>query len=148
MPRKPALAVVRPDNGQRPPPPAGLSDRQAELWWAIVASRPADYFDASTLPLVHALVRHIETGEVLGRELQTLIAKRRTGAAWVRRLETLSKLHEREARAASSLATRLRLTMQARYTGGSAGTAARSIQGRPWDPENRFLTIAARKPAK
>ncbi len=139
MPRKSAasLSIMSPALGSRSPPPANLSGRQKALWIQITAAKPADWFGQDTLPMLTALVAHIETFEVIEREFVGLekldqIEK----LTW---LEKLCRLRDRESKAITSLSTRLRLTQQSRYTPQAAATASRRASGpRPWEEPNPF----------
>jgi len=48
--------------------------------------------------------------------------------------DTLTKMQERQARVMASIATKLRLTNQSRYTPQAAATASAKVKGaRPWE---------------
>jgi hypothetical protein len=135
MPRRSAasLAVASPALGQRPSPPHTLSDRQRALWVQIVSAKPSDWFAQDSLPMLVALVAHVETFELVEREFRgaddlSTVDK----LLW---MDRLSKLRERESRAIASLSTKLRLTNQSRYTPKAANTAAGRRQGgpAPWE---------------
>jgi hypothetical protein len=144
MPRKSAsLAVVTPIDPKRyPPAPPSLSARQQELWSKIVRSKPVDWFDPGSLPILQALTAHIETAErieVQFRDLGDL-----TDSEQLDRLDKLSRLRDRESKAVATLSAKLRLTLQSRYTAQSAATAARrgGSGPSPWetgDPDDRFF---------
>ena len=94
MPRKSpeARAGTTLAAGKPPPPPASLSPAAAKLWKEIVEARPAGHFDAGSLPLLHsycACLDHLPKADI--------------GSAAHRRL--LSCI--------TTLATKLRLTIQA-----------------------------------
>lgn len=145
MPRKSAasLAVVTPiDPKRHPPVPPTLSPRQQVLWSDIVRSKPVDWFDSGSLPILQALTAHIETLERI--EGQFLDLGDLTDGDQLDRLDKLSRLRDRESKAVATLSAKLRLTQQARYTAQSAATAARRGGGgpRPWetnDPDERFF---------
>ena len=130
-----SLAVIRQITDHRPPPPDELTEAQAVEWRRIVGRMPGDWFPAETHPLLVGLCRHI----VMARELAGMLDGFR--AEWcaedggLERLDRLAKMQDREHRAMSSLATKLRLTNQSRYTAGRAVTeAAKGVAGRrPWD---------------
>jgi len=136
MPRKSATELalnavipLRIDN--RPEPPADIPALQQEFWRAIVASKPADWFDAGSLPLLRALVGHIATLEQIEIQFAAPLNLSEDGLSI---LDKLSRLRDRESRALASLSTKLRLTIQSRYTPQSAATAARGGGTRkPWE---------------
>lgn len=137
---KPVPSV--PDPVGYPPAPRGLSRRQRALWRTIAASKPPNWWDAATLPLLAALVAHAATLEQLQAQFDQLGDLADPGT--LARLERLSSLRDREAKAMSSLATKLRLTPQSRYEPRSA---ARDARLRAADAENPFASFTRRTAA-
>lgn len=104
--------------------PASLSPAELELWEGIVESKPANWFDAAAAPV---LAEYVRAAAVCDR-LAALI-----GAEGGIEMKALLDLRDREARRAASLATKLRLLPQSRFTPGAASTAAGKPMGpRPW----------------
>jgi hypothetical protein len=134
VPRKSATelalnAVIPLRIGKYPETPTDMPTRQQELWRSIVASKPADWFDAATLPILRALVGHIETLE----QVETMFAAPMS-LSNLEALDKLSRLRDRESKAMAALSTKLRLTIQSRYTPQHAATAARGRGTRkPWE---------------
>lgn len=149
MPRKSAaaLAVATPlRRTPYPPAPKGLPKRQQELWKDITHSKPTDWWDAGSLPILQALVGHIATLEAIEAQFST-IKINLDDPEGVKHLDLLSRLRDRESKAVAALSVKLRLTQQARYTTGSAATAARrgGDRQRPWeidpdDPSEEFFS--------
>jgi len=83
---------------KRPPPPADMSKREAEIWTDIVDSRPAFYFDRSTFPMLAALCMHAAQAELLAAEL-------RRNSTQKNRDE-----HRKQTAMIATLSTRLRLS--------------------------------------
>ena len=83
---------------KRPPPPADMSKREAEIWTDIVDSRPAFYFDRSTFPMLAALCMHAAQAELLAAEL-------RRNSTQKNRDE-----HRKQTAMIAALSTRLRLS--------------------------------------
>jgi hypothetical protein len=120
-----ALVTARIDAIPRQKAPAELSEEEAEVWNAIVAAEPADWFSASTRPLLTQYCRHIVAARktaFLLRALQAEIASacgapganalaEMLGAA--KALDRLQKMQDRESRAIATLATKMRITQQA-----------------------------------
>lgn len=110
-----SLSVISPGTVQavrRPDAPSELTDEQAREWVEIVSRMPADWFPRETHPLLVSYCRHI----VCGRRVAQLIeAAERSEEFNVGEYDKLLQMQEREARAASSLATRMRLTQQTTY---------------------------------
>lgn len=136
MPRQSAasLAVVTTlRQAKHPPAPTGLSTRQQQLWQAITKGKPPEWWDSGSLPVLQALVAHIETAERI--EVQFADLGDLTDPDALDRLDKLSRLRDRETKAVATLSAKLRLTQQSRYTAQSAATAARRGGGgpKPWE---------------
>lgn len=105
------LVALMPDAGvvHRPEPPYELTDEQADEWRAIVRQMPADWFPRETHGLLAQYCRHV----VAARRIAQLIAQTEAKSTLdVAEYDMLLKMQEREGRALSSLATRMRLTQQ------------------------------------
>lgn len=130
------LNVVTVNLLTRPDAPESLNHRQKEVWDEVVSGEPVDFFQTGALQLLLAsYCRHIEASEKASAvidEFQTQWLKSEEGA---RRYDHLCKVRERETRAASSMATKLRITNQARYTPKAAATAAKNTTklAKPWE---------------
>ena len=94
---------------QRPDAPYELTDEQSAEWWAVVNRLPADWFPRETHGLLAQYCRHV----VAARRVAQLVAAEEAGDLDLDRYDQLLKMQEREGRALSSLATRLRITQQA-----------------------------------
>ena len=130
------------DTAASPSAPRGLSRRQRALWRSIAASKPGSWWDGGSLPLLAALVAHLATLEQLQAQFDRLGDL--ASPAALARLEQLSRLRDRESKAASSLATKLRLTQQSRY---ETRAAARRAALQPVAPGNPFEALKARRSA-
>lgn len=96
----------------RPDAPYDLTDEQTEEWWAVVSRMPADWFPRETHGLLAQYCRHV----VAARRVAQLIAKAEGSKDLdVEEYDRLLKMQEREGRAISSLATRMRISQQASY---------------------------------
>ncbi len=121
---------------RRPPPPDGLTDAQRILWRAIVETEPAHLFDSEARR--HLLRLYCEHA-TFRADLQALIDRSPVeGIAdpdTAKGFEAMLRARDRETKQLVSLATRLRLTNQARYTASAAATAGRNnARGpKPWD---------------
>jgi len=120
--------------GRRPAPPDGLTAEQRAEWKGVVDRMPADWFTREVQPLLVLYVQHIATGRKLGSAIDAYDAGRIV--ADIEGFEKLTKMREREGRAASSLATRMRLTPQSRYNPAAAHTATKTggkTAKKPWE---------------
>lgn len=130
--RKPASELTVIENGSteikpRATPPTRLTQDQQYVWDAVVNRLPADWFPDETLPMLTQYCRHVASGEKIARMLRSVEA---TDQVDLDDYDKLLKLQEREGRAISSLATRMRLTQQATYDPKkSKGKAGK----RPWE---------------
>lgn len=106
-----SLAVAEPvQKLERPDAPYDLTDEQSEEWWAVVNSLPADWFPRETHGVLAQYCRHI----VASRRVAQLVAACESSPDLdLAEYDQLLKMQEREGRALSSLATRLRITQQA-----------------------------------
>lgn len=119
------LSVVAGTIDGRPKPPADLSQDQAEIWHRVVSSEAADFFRTATLQhLLADYCRHSVRGAWLEAEIAEAVAP--GSECSLEDVDRLMKMAERETRAKVTLATKLRLTNQARYTPQAAGTAAKN----------------------
>lgn len=97
---------------ERPRPPADLSGEQAEEWIAIVNRLPADWFGRETEALLAQYCRHI----VASRRVANLVAQAEADTECdLKDYDRLLKMQEREGRAITSLATKMRISQQSTY---------------------------------
>ncbi|MBS7737929.1 MULTISPECIES: hypothetical protein [unclassified Chelatococcus] len=122
--------------GQRPRPPAGLTAKQKREWGAVVNRLPADWFTRETHALLVQYVRHVERADILAKAIDKFPPADLETEDGVERYDKLTKMAEREGRALSSLATRMRLTQQSRYNAKNANTGAEkagTASTKPWE---------------
>lgn len=122
--------------GKRPDPPGDITERQAEIWRATVASEHAAFFDTAALrALLTDYCRHREAGEKIASVIDSFKTEWLKNSDGAKRFHDLLRMRELETRAAMTLATKLRLTNQSRYTTQAAGTAARNTASgaKPWE---------------
>ena len=115
-------AVARPDA------PYDLTDEQSKEWWAIVNRMPADWFPREMHGLLTQYCRHV----VAARRIARLIDKI-DGAKSSEEYDNLYKMQDREGRAMSSLATKMRLTQQSTYDPKMAKKGVEPTP--PWMPK-------------
>jgi phage terminase small subunit len=131
------LAIVVASPAERPSPPGQLGDAEAEEWRQVAARMPVDWFTRETWPLLEAYCSHAVSHRALSVRIREWQAK--PADASVKLFADLLKMRDREVRAMTSLATKLRLTNQSRYDHKTAETAARkdgtgaAQTTRPWD---------------
>lgn len=124
LPRAPSVI----ETVERPDAPYDLTDEQSEEWWAIVNRLPADWFPRETHSMLAQYCRHV----VSARRVAKLIEDAEKGETIdVDMLDKLYKMQEREGRAISSLATRMRITQQATST-HRADKGKKGVR-KPWE---------------
>lgn len=111
-----ALAMARPTpvlSESRLAPPIHLPDAERDVWLQVVNDQPASSFTETHAPMLELYCRHVVLSRILADEILNF------DRAWIadddglKRYDRLLAMHERESRAASSAATRLRITRQA-----------------------------------
>jgi hypothetical protein len=138
MPRKSAaaLSVVTPISEHRPPPPPDLTAAQADEWRAVVRRMPSGWFTRETHQLLAAYCRHVAAAQTLSAEIDRFQPAWLTDSVGSEHFGRLLALRERETRAMSSLATRMRLTQGSRYRADKTATATAKNFERglaPWE---------------
>ncbi|MBZ9759475.1 hypothetical protein LB553_01050 [Mesorhizobium sp. CA8] len=107
------MAVAAPiETLERPDAPYDLTDEQADEWWAVVNRMPADWFPRETHGMLAQYCRHVVSAR---RVAQLIAAEEGKKEIEIPVLDQLYKMQEREGRALSSLATRMRITQQTTY---------------------------------
>lgn len=126
-----SLEIVSPaavEAVERPDAPYDLTDEQAAEWWAVVNRLPADWFPRETHALLAEYCRHV----VKSRRIAQLVADAESKPVIdVDALDKLYKMAERESRAISSLATRMRISQQATST-HRANKGTKGVR-KPWE---------------
>lgn len=131
------LSVVAADfNNRRPDPPSGLTERQIEIWQAVVDTESVDFFrSAAQQALLADYCRHRESVEMISETIALFKPESIQSAEGVIHYRDLTRMRDTETRAAAALATKLRMTNQSRYTPQAAATAAKNAATgkRPWE---------------
>ena len=126
-----ALTVVDGLLGSRPEPPEKLSDLERAVWRRIVATKPADWFTADSQPLLVEYCRACVFSDQLAESLaESAVAI--SDPAWLKARD----LQERNARLLTTLAMKMRLTQQSRWTKQTAFTANKNTakeESKPWE---------------
>lgn len=110
-----SLSVVTSDGispVERPRAPRELTAEQATEWREVVNHMPADWFPREAHSLLAQYCRHVVAAR---RVAQLIDAAEGADEFDVEEYDRLLKMQEREGRALSSLATRMRITQQATY---------------------------------
>ena len=130
-----ALSVVTPATVERlarPQPPSELSSEQGDEWRAIVARLPAEWFTRETHAMLAQYCRHVVAAR---RVAQLIDAEEAKSSLDVESYDRLLKMQDREGRALSSLATRMRITQHSTYDKTKRKPLAAPA---PWKPEQEL----------
>jgi len=120
----------------RAAPPADLDEFEAHVWTAVVNTKPADWFQADTLPLLESYCRHVSHAKTIDREVAKFDPGWLSDDDGLKRYRMLMDMREKESRAITALARSMRLTQQAQYLAPTAGTVARNAKSsgkKPWE---------------
>lgn len=123
-----AVAVSPVETIERPDAPYDLTDEQTQEWWAVVNRLPADWFPRETHGMLAQYCRHIVTAR---RVAQLVAAAEKKKEFDVADYDRLLKMQEREGRAISSLATRMRISQQATF---DKERKKPKTVSKPWEP--------------
>lgn len=114
--------------------PLHLSDAETAVWCEVVNDQPASSFTPTHSPMLEIYCRHIVQSRILAEELANFERPWLADDDGLKRYDRLLAMAEREGRAASSLATRLRITRQAIDQQTVARTIKNSAKSRkPWE---------------
>ena len=98
---------------ERPVAPGYLTDEQKHEWRSVVNRMPADWFPRETHAMLVQYCRHVVSTQRIAELIESLLAGTEMDY-WLREYDRLLKMQEREGRAMSLLATRMRLTQHSR----------------------------------
>lgn len=101
-----------------------LTAEQAEIWRQTVHARSPDYFSQDSVPLLEEFCRVVVACRVLAAKVDAALSSGRPEDS-----RALFEMRDRESKRLTSIATKLRITNQSRYTPLSAATAARKGNG-------------------
>lgn len=119
-------------------PPVHISNAEREVWLEVVNDQPADSFTPTHAPLLELYCRHIVQSRILAEEVLNFDRAWLADDDGLKRYDRLLAMSEREGRAASSLATRLRITRQATDHPVTVGRATKrqARAPKPWEIAN------------
>jgi hypothetical protein len=114
-------------------PPADLSTEEAEVWGRIVATKPGDWWDAGSIPLLAQYCRAVVQAELVAGLVASVGSAMLTDPDELGRYKELRKIQAALTGEITTLARSMRLTQQARYNAKNSDTANRKVSGsRPW----------------
>lgn len=113
---------------ERQRPPHDLTDEETEIWVAIVDCEPADKFSPATAPLLAQYCRHVIQARRIGELVEQATGDPQLS---ISDYDRLLRMQDRESRALSSLATKMRLSQQA--TTNHRGNKKPIVSKKPWE---------------
>lgn len=124
-----SLSVLPTPLVQRLDAPEGLSTSQGAIWAGIVETKPADWFSSDNAPLLAEYVRAVDMCNLLAMQIEAAVTGGEPGE-----LKAALDMRDKESKRVASLATKLRLTNQSRYTPQAAATANKNngTAAKPW----------------
>jgi hypothetical protein len=133
-----SLSIVSVLGNKRPAPPEELTEEEAEEWRAIAGRMPPDWFTRESHPLLAAYCRHIVAARLLAKDIERFSRfppEVRLASDGIELYDRLRKMADRESRVITTLATKMRLSQQSRYTENRAATAANRSKtvSKPWE---------------
>ena len=128
------MSVISGLPGQRLTPPQRLAIEAAAIWREVVAAKPHDWFSSDSAHLLEAYCHAVVSHRFISIGVADFDTSKMAAPTGVALYDQLTRMQERQARVMASLATKLRLTQQSRYTPSAAATAAKTVRGaRPWE---------------
>jgi glycerol-3-phosphate O-acyltransferase len=114
--------------GTRPEPPRELTPEQAQVWKTTVGALRADWFGPENFALMAQFCRHAALADVIDKALRATDIK-----ADLARFARLAAMQSRESAMISSLATRLRMTVQASRDSRISKRDPGAGRPKPWE---------------
>lgn len=123
------LSVVQQeyDVVERPRAPSDLTPEQSQEWAAVVNRLPADWFPAETHAILAQYCRHVVAARKVAQLIETMESDPQMD---LDQYDKALKMQERESRAMTSLATKMRVTQQSTSTHRARKP---SMVKRPWE---------------
>jgi hypothetical protein len=114
-------------------PPADLSVEEAEVWSRVAATKPGDWWDAGSIPLLAQYCRATVQAELIADLVRQVGSAVLTDANKLGEYKELRKIQGALSGEITTLARSMRLTQQSRYNAKNSDTASRQANGRkPW----------------
>lgn len=126
------LTVVR-SLERLPQAPAELTAPQAQVWCRVVATKPADWFQADSQPVLMEYCRAVVLADEIARQVNDFDRAKLVDYEGFRLWKELTQMQREQSKLVAMLAVRMRLTQQSKYEARGAATASkRAGLQRPW----------------
>jgi hypothetical protein len=114
-------------------PPADLSVEEAQVWGRVAATKPGDWWDAGSIPLLAQYCRATVQAELIADLLRQTASSMLSDPGQLGTYKELRKIQAALSAELNTLARSMRLTQQSRYNAKNSDTASRKATGRkPW----------------
>lgn len=114
-------------------PPADFSVEECEVWARVVATKPSEWWDAGSIPLLSQYCRAAVQAELIADLVRQTASAMLTDPGQLGTYRELRKIQGALSGEMNSLARAMRLTQQSRYNAKNSDTASRKTNGRkPW----------------
>lgn len=116
-----------------PEPPADFSVDESRVWARVCATKPADWWDAGSLPLLAQFCRATVQADMIAALVASVGKSMLSDPDELARYKELRKIQVGLSGELTSLGRSMRLTQQARYNAKNSDTASRKANGKkPW----------------
>lgn len=113
--------------------PEELSADQAQVWGEVIATKPSDWWDAGSVPILAAYCRAVVESRKVAALVESMTADMLLLDDGLNRYKELRKIQGALAGEVNTLARAMRLTQQAKYRADAAAVADGKAKGaRPW----------------
>ena len=114
-------------------PPDDLSVEEAQVWAHVAATKPGDWWDAGSVPLLAQYCRATVQAELIADLVRQTASSMLSDPSQLGTYKELRKIQGALSGEINSLARAMRLTQQSRYNAKNSDTASRKATGRkPW----------------
>ena len=127
--------VVDLEIAQRPKAPEDLEKAEAALFNEIVAARPADYFDAATIPLLSEYCRIPTELRLISGAISQYKDTWLNTDDGLKRFKDLTNMRDKAQKRMALLAVKMRLAQQSRFMPDSRKARPKASGGgpKPWE---------------
>lgn len=130
------VAPVASIGGERPEPIDSLNDDEAAIWSRVVDAMPPNWFGAEHFDMLRQYCQHQARSLSFSDEVARCIEVGMNCEEQIRKIDTLTRMADRETKTALALARAMRLTQQAQRDPKTAGRDKRNNSKRtkaPWE---------------
>ncbi len=121
---------------EHPPAPEGMTTPERLIWNRVSGAMPAGWFKREHIDLLRAFCQHAARSDRFNQMASAIDPQEIGERIELTDLDRISKMAERESRAALALARTMRITHQAQIRPESAATKRDSVpadEKRPWE---------------